>query len=192
MLFTYDHEGGVYDEATLVEFNKLDTRTHEWVEGAKLSVLEKDTGTVVAQWTSGKAPEKLQKLLNVGTTYVLREDEAPENYQKAADVEFVIDQYGKVEILAGTENGNAVLSDATITLYDTMLDAEEVVPEERERVREVPETGKTVQEQPDKLAKTGDTLPLMGLGLLALGALALAVAALRRSRRQENRGVHRR
>ncbi len=192
MLFTYDHEGGVYDEATLVEFNKLDTRTHEWVEGAKLSVLEKDTGTVVAQWTSGKAPEKLQKLLNVGTTYVLREDEAPENYQKAADVEFVIDQYGKVEIRAGTENGNAVLSDATITLYDTMLDAEEVVPEERERVREVPETGKTVQEQPDKLAKTGDTLPLMGLGLLALGALALAVAALRRSRRQENRGVHRR
>ena len=192
MLFTYDHEGGVYDEATLVEFNKLDTRTHEWVEGAKLSVLEKDTGAVVAQWTSGKAPEKLQKLLNVGTTYVLREDEAPENYQKAADVEFVIDQYGKVEILAGTENGNAVLSDATITLYDTMLDAEEVVPEERERVREVPETGKTVQEQSDKLAKTGDTLPLMGLGLLALGALALAVAALRRSRRQENRGVHRR
>lgn len=187
MLFTYDHEGGVYDEATSVEFNKLDTRTHEWVEGAKLPIVEKDTGTVVTRWTSGKAPEKLQKVLNVGVTYVLREDEAPENYQKADDVEFVIDSYGKVSITKGTENGNATLSDSAITLYDTMLDAEEVVPVERETVREIPETGKTV----DKLAKTGDMLPLAALGLLALVALAVAAVAARRGRNRKQ-GVHRR
>lgn len=187
MLFTYDHEGGVYDEATYVEFNKLDTRTHEWVEGAKLSIVEKDTGTVVTSWSSGKAPEKLQKVLNVGVTYVLREDEAPENYQKADDVEFVIDSYGKVSITKGTENGNATLSDSAITLYDTMLDAEEVVPVERETVREIPETGKTV----DKLAKTGDMLPLAALGLLALVALAVAAVAARRCRTRKQR-VHRR
>lgn len=179
LLFTYEYEGGVFDEATLVEFNKLDTRTHEWVEGAELSVVEKDSGRVMMSWVSGTAPERLEKLLNVGVTYVLREDKAPENYQKANDVEFVIDDYGNVEILSGTSNGNAELRDSTIILYDTMFDAEEVITQERETVREVPQTGKTV----DDLAKTGDGLPLMGLGLLALAALGVAVAALRRSRR---------
>lgn len=179
LLFTYEYEGGVFDEATLVEFNKLDTRTHEWVEGAELSVVEKDSGRIVMSWVSGTAPERLEKLLNVGVTYVLREDKAPEDYQKANDVEFVIDDYGNVEILSGTNNGNAELRDSTIILYDTMFDAEEVITQERETVREVPQTGKTV----DDLAKTGDGLPLMGLGLLAVAALGVAVAALRRSRK---------
>lgn len=179
LLFTYEYEGGVFDEATLVEFNKLDTRTHEWVEGAELSIVEKDSGQVVTSWVSGAAPERLEKLLNVGVTYVLREDKAPENYQKANDVEFVIDDYGNVEILSGTDNGNAELRDSTIILYDTMFDAEEVITQERETVREVPQTGKTV----DNLAKTGDWLPLTGLGLLALAALGVAIAALRRSRK---------
>ena len=179
LLFTYEYEGGVFDEATLVEFNKLDTRTHEWVEGAELSIVEKDSGQVVTSWVSGAAPERLEKLLNVGVTYVLREDKAPENYQKANDVEFVIDDYGNVEILSGTDNGNAELRDSTIILYDTMFDAEEVITRERETVREVPQTGKTV----DNLAKTGDWLPLTGLGLLAVAALGVAIAALRRSRK---------
>ena len=78
----------------------------------------------MASWTSGKAPQKLAKTLNVGTTYLLREVEAPGEYRLANDVEFVIDNYGNVTITKGTENGNAELSDNTITLYDTMMDAE--------------------------------------------------------------------
>lgn len=186
LLFVYERDGGVSDEATEVAFNKLDTRTHEWVEGAKLSVREKRSGRVVASWTSGAAPQVLEAVLNVDTVYVLREDEAPEGYERAADVEFSIDSYGNVEVLAGTENGNAELSDATITLYDTRIPVEEVVTENRERVREVPGPGeeRTVTEKADKkLARTGDTLAWGAIALVAVGSAALALAAGRRRKR---------
>ena len=173
ILLTYDKDGGVYDETTQVEVNKLDTRTHEWVEGAKLVILEKESGKEVASWTSGKAPQKLAKTLNVGITYLLREVEAPGEYRLANDVEFVIDNYGNVTITKGTENGNAELSDNTITLYDTMMDAEEVEQRERETTREVP-LG-TI------LAQTGDMLPILGIGAIVLASLiALIVTGRRR------------
>lgn len=174
ILLTYDKDGGVYDETTQIEVNKLDTRTHEWVEGAKLVILDKESGKEVASWTSGKAPQKLAKMLNVGTTYLLREVEAPGEYRLANDVEFVIDNYGNVTITKGTENGNAELSDNTITLYDTMMDAEEVEQRERETTREVP-LG-TI------LAQTGDMLPILGIGLIVLASLIALIVAGRRRR----------
>lgn len=174
ILLTYDKDGGVYDETTQIEVNKLDTRTHEWVEGAKLVILDKESGKEVASWTSGKAPQKLTKTLNVGTTYLLREVEAPGEYRLANDVEFVIDNYGNVTITKGTENGNAELSDNTITLYDTMMDAEEVEQRERETTREVP-LG-TI------LAQTGDMLPILGIGLIVLASLIALIVAGRRRR----------
>lgn len=174
ILLTYDKDGGVYDETTQVEVNKLDTRTHEWVEGAKLVILEKESGKEVASWTSGKAPQKLAKTLNVGTTYLLREVQAPGEYRLANDVEFVIDNYGNVTITKGTENGNAELSDNTITLYDTMMDAEEVEQRERETTREVPLD--TI------LAQTGDMLPILGIGLIVLASLIALIVAGRRRR----------
>ena len=174
ILLTYDKDGGVYDETTQVEVNKLDTRTHEWVEGAKLVILEKESGKEVASWTSGKAPQKLAKTLNVGVTYLLREVEAPGEYRLANDVEFVIDNYGNVTITKGTENGNAELSDNTITLYDTMMDAEEVEQRERETTREVP-LG-TI------LAQTGDMLPILGIGVIVLASLIALIVAGRRRR----------
>lgn len=174
ILLTYDKDGGVYDETTQVEVNKLDTRTHEWVEGAKLVILEKESGKEVASWTSGKAPQKLAKTLNVGITYLLREVEAPGEYRLANDVEFVIDNYGNVTITKGTENGNAELSGNTITLYDTMMDAEEVEQRERETTREVP-LG-TI------LAQTGDMLPILGIGVIVLASLIALIVAGRRRR----------
>ena len=174
ILLTYDKDGGVYDETTQVEVNKLDTRTHEWVEGAKLVILEKESGKEVASWISGKAPQKLAKTLNVGITYLLREVEAPGEYRLANDVEFVIDNYGNVTITKGTENGNAELSDNTITLYDTMMDAEEVEQRERETTREVP-LG-TI------LAQTGDMLPILGIGVIVLASLIALIVAGRRRR----------
>lgn len=177
ILLTYDRDGGVYDETTQIEVNKLDTRTHEWVEGAKLVILEKESGKEVASWTSGKALEKLAKTLNVGITYLLREVEAPGEYRLANDVEFVIDDYGNVTITKGTENGNAELSDNTITLYDTMMDAEEVEQRERETTREVP--------LGTLLAQTGDMLPILGIGAIVLASLIALIVAARRRRHEE-------
>lgn len=118
------------------------------------------------RWTSDKASKQLEKVLNVGTAYILRELKAPENYQVAGDVEFVIDDYGAVSITKGNSNGNAELSGTTITLYDTMLDAEVVDRVER------PADG--------DLAQTGDWLPIAGLASVGLAALIVAIIARRR------------
>lgn len=101
------------------------------MEGADLSIINKSTGEVVNRWTSGKANQKLEGVLNVDTTYILRENAAPEGYAKADDVEFTIDSYGSVRVISGTGNNsaglaNAALQDSTISLYDTMLDAEQM------------------------------------------------------------------
>lgn len=176
LLFVYDHDGGVHDEATELKVSKLDSRSHEWVEGAKLAIVERDSGKVVTEWTSGKAPQELTGVLNVGTIYVLREDEPPADYQVAELVEFTIDQYGAMEILRGTDNGNAELSGSTIKLYDTRMPVENVVPENREKVREVPGPG-TV------LASTGDVLALGAIALVALGSLIALIVAVRRRRK---------
>ena len=180
MIFTFEQDGGVFDEATYTEIAKVDTRTHEWVEGAELSIIEKDSGKVINSWKSGTAVEVLQGKLNVDTTYILREDKAPEGYAKADDVEFKIDQYGAVKILSGTSNGNAELQDATIRLYDTMLDAEVVETVQKENVIETPDNSA------GGLSKTGDYLPIAGVALLALGSLiVLLVVARKRKNSKE-------
>lgn len=180
MIFTFEQDGGVFDEATYTEIAKVDTRTHEWVEGAELSIVEKDSGKVINSWKSGTAVEVLQGKLNVDTTYILREDKAPEGYTKANDVEFKIDQYGAIEILSGTSNGNAELQDATIRLYDTMLDAEVVETVQKENVIETPDNSA------GGLSKTGDYLPIAGVALLALGSLiVLLVVARKRKNSKE-------
>ena len=93
-------------------------------------------------------------------------------------VDVVIESYVFVYITKFTENGNAELSDNTINLYDTMMDAEEVDTQNREKVREVPEAGSL-------LAKTGDMLPLLGIGVVALAALIALLVAVRRRRANE-------
>ena len=126
-------------------------------------------------WTSGQAPERLEGTLNVDTTYILREDEAPEGYAKANDVEFMIDQYGSVKLLSGTSNGNAELQDSTISLYDTMLDVEELVTQYRETPGQ--------DEEGSFLAKTEDFLKIAGLiALMTVSFLGL-VYAIRRFRK---------
>ena len=105
----------------------------------------------------------------------MREDEAPEGYAKANDVEFTIDQYGSVKLLSGTSNGNAELQDSTISLYDTMLDVEELVTQYRETPGQ--------DEEGSFLAKTEDFLKIAGLiALMTVSFLGL-VYAIRRFRK---------
>ena len=82
-----------------------------------------------------------------------------------------------VNITKGTENGNAELSDNTINLYDTMMDAEEVEQRERETTREVP--------LGTLLAQTGDMLPILGIGAIVLASLIALIVAARRRRHEE-------
>lgn len=190
-LLTYAFDGGVYDEATRVGFNKLDTRTREWVVGAQLEIRREDTGEVVASWTSGESTKELVATLDVDVNYVLHEVKAPEGYREAADVVFTIDPYGKVSLVSGSENGNAEISAETITLFDTRLDAEEVVTQERVTERRVTDdndgnrgTGGTTRGG-GNLPTTGDLASngWMLAGLAALIAMAVTGAVALHKRR---------
>lgn len=84
------------DEITKVDISKVDATTSKEIEGAKLTLKDKETGKVIETWTSDKTPHRIEGL-EVGKTYILHEDLAPAGYEVASDVEFTIADTGKVQ-----------------------------------------------------------------------------------------------
>lgn len=84
------------DEITKVDISKVDATNEKEIEGAKLTLTDKETGKVVESWTSGKTPHRIEGL-KVGKTYNLHENLAPAGYEVASDVEFTIADTGKVQ-----------------------------------------------------------------------------------------------
>lgn len=84
------------NEPTTVEVTKSDITTGVELDGASLSVLDKD-GNVVDSWTSVKDEPHVIKRLVVGETYILREEFAPYGYLKTTDVEFTITDTAEVQ-----------------------------------------------------------------------------------------------
>ena len=84
------------NEPTTVEFAKSDITTGVELDGASLTVLDKD-GNVVDAWTSVKGEPHVIKRLVVGETYILREEFAPYGYLKATDVEFTIEDTAEIQ-----------------------------------------------------------------------------------------------
>lgn len=77
------------NQPTTVEVTKADIMTGTELDGASMSVLDKD-GNVIDSWTSVKDSPHVIKRLQVGKTYILREELAPYGYLRATDVEFTI------------------------------------------------------------------------------------------------------
>lgn len=84
------------DEITKVDISKVDATNEKEIEGAKLTLTDKETGEVIEQWTSEKEPHRIEGL-EVGKTYNLHEDLAPAGYEVASDVEFTIKDTGEVQ-----------------------------------------------------------------------------------------------
>lgn len=84
------------DEITKVDVSKVDATNEKEIEGAKLSLTDKETGEIVEQWTSKKEPHRIERL-EVGKTYILHEDLAPVGYEVTSDVEFTIADTGEVQ-----------------------------------------------------------------------------------------------
>ena len=84
------------DEITKVDISKVDATDEKEIEGAKLTLTDKETGEVIEQWTSKKEPHRIEGL-EVGKTYILHEDLAPTGYEIASDVEFTIVDTGEVQ-----------------------------------------------------------------------------------------------
>lgn len=198
IIFTYDNgsglgNGGVFDQTTSVSFSKRDTHTQEWVEGAKLQLIDAENGAVISQWVTGNSVHQIALDLNdensfgldVDHKYILREVEAPEGYDKAEDVVFSMNAYGALIIDEGSmKDGyrNCEVVDSQLTLYDVMFDTEVVVQEERVHER----TTKAEETSSDKLPKTGDSIPVgLIIGVCGACILVIAFAALRMRRRTD-------
>ena len=80
------------------------------IPGAKLTVTDKETGTVVDQWTSTSETHYASGL-EVGRTYVLTEDTAPLGYVKQTQIEFTVKDDGV---------------DQKVTMVDTVEELEKV------------------------------------------------------------------
>ena len=84
------------NQPTTVEVTKADITTGTELDGASMSVLDKN-GNVIDSWTSVKDSPHVIKRLQVGKTYILREELAPYGYLRATDVEFTISDTAEVQ-----------------------------------------------------------------------------------------------
>ncbi len=87
---------------TEVEVSKVTVSGGDELEGAKLTVKDKD-GNVVETWVTGNAPHIITGL-EAGETYTLTEESAPAGYTIAETIEFTVSEDGtvtKVEMIDG-------------------------------------------------------------------------------------------
>ena len=84
------------NQPTTVEITKSDVTTGVELDGAKLTVLDKE-GNVVDQWTSVKDQPHVIKRLTVGEEYTIREEMAPYGYLKATDVKFTLEDTAEIQ-----------------------------------------------------------------------------------------------
>ena len=99
--FTVSDQADANDELNLVnkqvKVTKTDLTGEKEVEGAYLSVVEKDTGKTADTWTSGKEPHPVS-WLEVGKTYILTETRPADGYVTAESIEFTVEDDFKSEL----------------------------------------------------------------------------------------------
>lgn len=169
----------VADDITRIHVDKVDAGTHEFVPNAKMAIVVKDTGEVVEEWTTSRETHKVEKSLNVNTTYLLREVYAPEGYARVADIEFQVNEIeGEgITLLNKPENVEQTGS-YKVTLYEQHDDF--VVEKVDERVSTSSSTSSSSSASEDAgktvAPKTGDETPLAaGIAVAILGILGIAV-----------------
>ena len=101
IIFTVKEDGSVTkvtmkDEITKVDISKVDATTGEELEGAKMTLSDKETGEIIDKWTSGKEPHRILGL-TAGKSYILYEEAAPDGYLTASDIEFTVADSGEVQ-----------------------------------------------------------------------------------------------
>ena len=72
---------------TEMEFSKVGETGSKELEGAKLQVIDKETGSIIDEWISGKEPHYIHYLVE-GKEYVMKELSAPYGYEIAEEITF--------------------------------------------------------------------------------------------------------
>lgn len=92
-----DQKVEMVDELTETILSKIDLTTGEELPGATLQVIKPDTREVIEQWVSTDKPHTIEGLIT-GQTYIMREITAPDGYEIAEEVSFIVGQQEKVEM----------------------------------------------------------------------------------------------
>ena len=111
------------NEPTKISVKKTDLTTGVELEGAKLTILDKD-GNIVDSWVSVKGEEHLIERLTVGETYTLREELAPYGYLKAEEITFTVEdtaQIQKAEMKDDVPTGTLIINKKGEFLEDVTL-----------------------------------------------------------------------
>ena len=98
----YTHSMNVTNQKTEVEISKKDITNGNELEGAKLTLFDKDN-QVIETWTSANEPHNIKGLL-VGEEYRLHEDLAPLGYVKASDITFTVNNTTEVQKVEMTDD----------------------------------------------------------------------------------------
>lgn len=131
----------VSDATTYIEVAKLDPDTQEYVKGATMQIIVKDTGEVVDEWVSTDKNHKNSKGLNVNVHYILREISAPDGYEVAKDTEFYIDETEGVGIHIVSGDSAELTQSTTVKLYDKAIDTETETVVTKSNKKRAPQTG---------------------------------------------------
>ncbi|MGN1334348.1 MAG: collagen binding domain-containing protein [Anaerovoracaceae bacterium] len=82
------------DEYTKVQISKTDITTGKELPGANLQIIDKE-GNVVDEWTSTDKPHMIERL--EPGEYILHEEAAPAGYMTAENIEFTVEETGKIQ-----------------------------------------------------------------------------------------------
>lgn len=70
-----------------MEFSKVSITDNQELEGAKLQVIDKETGFIIDEWISTKEPHQIKYLVE-GKEYIMKELVAPKGYEIAESITF--------------------------------------------------------------------------------------------------------
>ncbi|WP_314851784.1 SpaA isopeptide-forming pilin-related protein [uncultured Solobacterium sp.] len=77
------------DDKIVIDVAKTDGKGNN-VAGAKMTLIDKVTGSEIVTFTSTKENTDISKYVEGGKTYILREDEAPFGFNKFENIEFTV------------------------------------------------------------------------------------------------------
>lgn len=147
--FTVEDTGKVQkvsmkDDSTKVEFTKTDLTGKQELDGAELTVTDKD-GNVIDTWISEAEKPHIIGNLTAGETYTLTEKSAPEGYATAESINFKVKDTGEVQKVA--------MKDAPITVEISKTDITGKEELDGAKLTVTDKNGKTVDTWKSKAGK---------------------------------------
>lgn len=91
----YEEKKDITNDTTVFEFSKTDITGDKELEGATLTVTDKD-GEVIDKWVSGEKTHKIEGL-KVGETYTLNEEIIPDGYVRATNIQFKVENTKEIQ-----------------------------------------------------------------------------------------------